>query len=152
MRLRSCLTGLIVALCAAQAQAQDGRVAGVVTDANGGIPLPNVTITIVGTRLSTTTRADGRYALSGVPTGSQRVRATRIGYTAKEDTLSITSGAAATADFALGITAVVLDAEVVVGYGSVRRGDITGAVSSIVPNVDQVPAQSIEQMLQGKAA
>ena len=152
MRLRSGLAGLFVLLLAARADAQSGRISGVVTDANGGIPLSGVTITVAGVRGSTVTRADGRYVFVGAPTGTQRVRATRIGYAPGEDTVSVSSGGSATADFSLHVTAVVLDAEVVVGYGSVRRGDITGAVSSVTPDVAQVPAQSMETLLQGKVA
>ena len=59
MRLRSGLAGLMVLLFAAGARAQDGRISGVVTDANGGMPMPNVQIVVVGTRLATATRADG---------------------------------------------------------------------------------------------
>ncbi len=153
MRLRSglALIALLVPSSAALAQGT-GRVTGVVTDAEAGGPIPNATITVVGTRLTTVTRADGRYSIVRVPAGSHRLRATRLGYSPREDTVSVGADAEITADFALRVTAVPLEAAVVVGYGAVRRADLTGSISSITPNASQVPAQSIEQVLQGKVA
>src|SRR5439155_14107771 len=57
-----------------------------------------------------------------------------------------------TANFTIAVSPVALEAAVVVGYGSVRRADLTGSVASITPDAAQVPVQSIEQMLQGKVA
>lgn len=153
MSLRSglALMALLASSSAALAQGT-GRVAGVVTDAEGGGPIPNATITVVGTRLTAVTRADGRYAIARVPAGSHRVRATRLGYSPREDTVSVSADAEATASFALRITAVPLEAAVIVGYGAVRRADLTGSVASITPDASRVPAQSIEQALQGKVA
>jgi hypothetical protein len=40
---------------------------------------------------------------------------------------------------------------VVTGYGQQRRSDLTGAIASVTPNVDQTPVLSLEQTLQGAA-
>src|SRR5213078_4936396 len=48
---------------------QTGSVTGTVRDAGSGAPLAAVTVTVVGTRFSGATQADGRYAISGVPPG-----------------------------------------------------------------------------------
>src|SRR5437667_10908770 len=60
---------------------QTGSVAGTVRDAGSGAPLAAVSVTVVGTRLTGATQADGRYAISGVPPGTHRLRARLRGYT-----------------------------------------------------------------------
>ena len=152
MRLRFGRAGLIALLFAASARAQDasGRITGTVVDAEGQAPMPNAIVTVVGTRLSALTRADGKYFLGRVPAGSQKIRVTRLGYAPKEQTVSVEANAEVTADFSLIVTAIPLEAAVVVGYGSVRRGDLTGSVASITPDAASVPTQSLEQVLVGK--
>jgi TonB-linked SusC/RagA family outer membrane protein len=56
-----------------------------------------------------------------------------------------------TADFSLKVVSVSLDQMVVIGYGSQRRSDVTGSVTSVTPNVERTPITSIEQTLQGTA-
>ena len=45
----------------------------------------------------------------------------------------------------------MLDQVVVIGYGTIKRSDITGSVSTVKPNVEQTPITSLEQTLQGTA-
>src|SRR5437667_6771433 len=60
---------------------QTGSVAGTVRDAGSGAPRAAVSGTVVGTRLTSATQADGRYAIAGVPAGTHRLRARLRGYT-----------------------------------------------------------------------
>ena len=59
---------------------QLGSIAGTVSAAESGAPLVRATVSVVGTRLSGETDAAGRYAISGVPVGTQRLRARMLGY------------------------------------------------------------------------
>src|SRR5437764_2406342 len=70
------------ALWSGVARAQQGSVAGQVTDQASGHPLAGARVVIQGTALVTSTNAEGRYTLRNVPAGEPTVRATIIGYAA----------------------------------------------------------------------
>ncbi|HST61358.1 MAG TPA: TonB-dependent receptor plug domain-containing protein, partial [Longimicrobium sp.] len=147
-----CLLGL--ALLPGHARAQStGRVTGTVTDAGSGQPLAAATVTVAGTSLSTATDAQGRYTLAGVPAGSRSVSAARLGYGTGQRTVTVAAGAEATANFALSSSVLLLDEVVVVGYGEQERRDVTGSVASVnTAALEDVPVQSLDQMLQGTVA
>ncbi len=128
-----------------------GRISGTVTDRIAGAPVANVSIAVVGTQLGARTGPDGKFTVTDVPAGTRRVRASRIGYTPIEQSIAVTDGATATLNMALSTATVTLDQMVVIGYGAQRRSDLTGAVSSVTPNVSQTPVLSLEQTLQGAA-
>jgi TonB-linked SusC/RagA family outer membrane protein len=128
-----------------------GRITGVITDRTAGAPIPNVTVTIVGTQLGARSGADGRYTIAEVPVGSQRVRAARIGYSPTDQLVNLTAGQSLTLNISMAAASVTLDQMVVVGYGTQRRSDLTGAVASVTPNIEQTPVLSLEQTLQGAA-
>ncbi|MFP4624281.1 MAG: carboxypeptidase-like regulatory domain-containing protein, partial [Gemmatimonadota bacterium] len=100
-------------------------------DATTLAPVPGATVEIVGTNLGTLTNDDGRYLLRGVPIGSHTVRVGSIGYAAQEQAVEVTAGQTVTVDLALTTQAIELGGIVAVGYGTVRREDLTGSVSSI---------------------
>ncbi|HMC68238.1 MAG TPA: TonB-dependent receptor plug domain-containing protein, partial [Mycobacteriales bacterium] len=106
---------------------------------------------VVGTTLGGRTSNDGQYVIVGVPAGSHRIRVTRIGYAPTEQVATVKDGDATTLDFSLAATTAVLDQMVVVGYGTQRRSDLTGSVSTVTPHVEQTPTTSLEQVLQGGA-
>src|SRR2546426_10851180 len=79
--------GLVPALLAGlfwavplSAQEATGSVAGKVVDATTQQPLANVEVAIAGTPHRELSRSDGSFALNGVPVGTYRLRASRIGY------------------------------------------------------------------------
>ncbi len=136
------------------AHAQEvGKVAGTVTDRATGAPLAGAQVTVAGTRLGAVTDAAGGFALAGVPVGTVTVRARTIGYGLGEQTVSVAPGEATTADFKLQPQAVELEGVVVVGYGTQRREDITGAVASVTSEqFVQAPARDIASLVAGKVA
>lgn len=154
MRVKAGLTSLVALVLSATAMlAQDGsgRVVGAVKDAAAGAPMSNVTVTLSGTRFRAVTAADGRYTITGVPAGTYRVRASRLGFAPVEDSVAVASGEV-TRGFTLRATAITLETMVTVGYGTQRRADLTGSIASVTPEASQVPMQSVEQALQGKVA
>jgi TonB-dependent starch-binding outer membrane protein SusC len=140
---------LAVGARSAAAQTGTGRLTGTVTDRIAGAPISNVAITVVGTQLGARTAPDGKYSIGDVPSGSQRIRAARIGYSPSDQSVTIAPGQTATLNIALSTASVTLDQMVVVGYGTQRRSDLTGSVSSVTPNVEETPVLSLEQSLQG---
>ncbi|HLT06774.1 MAG TPA: SusC/RagA family TonB-linked outer membrane protein [Cyclobacteriaceae bacterium] len=102
----------------------DITVKGVVTDSSGE-PLPGVTVSIPGTGIGTATDLDGRYSLT-VPEGSTLVFSF-IGFQSQ----SIVVGNQAEINVTLVEDVASLDEVVVVGYGSVKRENLTSSVSSL---------------------
>lgn len=140
------------ALLPAIVQAQTtGRIDGTVRDSATATPLAATNIIVVGTKYTASTRPDGGYTLR-LPAGSYVVRAQRIGFGAVQKTVAITAGGVVTLDFALGARAVTLDAVVAVGYGTQKKRDLTGAVTSVnTEALEKAPVVSIDQLLAGTA-
>ena len=127
-----------------------GQITGVVTS-DLGQPLAGVQVSVRGTRLSTQTSDNGRYILVNVPAGQQVVETLFIGFAAQTLPVTVVAGTPAILDIKLQTRAVALDQIVVVGYGTQRREEITGAVASVTAN-DFVagPAKDAAQLIAGK--
>src|SRR5512133_2396068 len=122
----------IVGGAASQLRAQTGTIVGQVTDARSTQPLALTAITVEGTRLGTTSDADGRYRIANVPVGRHSLAARRIGYVIVRQTVTVAANAEATANFTLEAAAVALDQIVVTGTaGGELRRSISNAVSKI---------------------
>jgi TonB-linked SusC/RagA family outer membrane protein len=130
---------------AAQALAITGRV----TDAVTGAELAGVAVTLLGGR-SVMTGSDGRYSIGDATPGTHRLRASIIGYTPLEVSVTVTAGQPAVADFALEPRALSLEGVVAVGYGTRKRSDVTGSIATVRgEELERVPATSVDQALQG---
>ena len=130
---------------------------GKITDVNG-LPLPGIIIAVMNKApvggeinkdfLITTSISDaeGNYSINGV-TGNYLV-ATGIGYELYYEKISENKGVY---NIALQEKLNILDEVAVVGYGSTKRKDLTGSVSSIKSeSIEQINAQTIDQALVGK--
>ena len=104
---------------------QQQAVSGKVTDTNG-VSLPGVTVLIVGTNKGTTTDADGNYNLTEV-SSSSTLQFSFIGMLTQE----IVVGNKSTINVVLQEETFGLDEVIVIGYGTARRADFTGSVSSL---------------------
>src|SRR5436309_4650882 len=111
------------------AQQPTGTIRGRVSDAATQQPLSAVTVT-VGSRAALT-QADGRYVITGVPAGTDSVRARMIGYAPAAQAVTVVGGDTVVVDLAMAARAVRLSEVVVVGYGEQRAGNITGAVTQV---------------------
>jgi TonB-dependent starch-binding outer membrane protein SusC len=125
--------------------AQSRTVTGVITDATGAA-VPGVTVTVKGTSTATQTDASGAYTIT-VPENGTLVF-TAVGFATQE--ISVTGN---TANVSLLNTASNLNEVVVVGYGTARRRDLTGSVSSVrEKDFNKGVYTSPDQLIQGKAA
>ncbi|MFC4221268.1 SusC/RagA family TonB-linked outer membrane protein [Flagellimonas marina] len=124
-------------------------VSGTVVDAEDGTPLPGVNVIIRGTSVGVSTDFDGKYVIQ-VPNGDAVLEFSYIGF----ETQSYTVGGQSTIDVALAAQAGQLDEVVVVGYGAVKKKDLTGSVVSL--GQDEVTlggaVSNTAQMIQGRAA
>ena len=116
MRLALSLTLLLVAPLAA---AQSGLVAGRVSDAATGGPLPGATVQLLDAQDALVrggaTDVDGDYRLSSVPAGSYTLSVSYLGYTESRRAVTVASGAPVRADVALSPAAVEMEGAVVLG-------------------------------------
>ncbi len=152
-RRHTVITSAALAVCAAAARAQApaGSVTGRVTSAAGDRPLAGARVSVVGTALATVTREDGRFVLPNVPAGARRVRVALLGYAPRDVDVAVAAGQPAAVDVALQATAVSLSQVVVVGYGTQRREDVTGSVSSVgAQELQKTTVTTLEQGLQGR--
>lgn len=151
-RVLPTLAAVVMAASSLGAQAT-GSIHGRVVDTASNLPLASVVVSLEGINRATASRADGTYELNGVPTGTQRVRARRIGYAGQTIQVSVRSDAVVTVDFSLVPSALALTEVVVTGYGTTKREAITGSVAT----VDAVDANkgvitNATQLLQGRVA
>ena len=86
---------------AVTAWAQNGRLAGTVTDIATTAPLENARILVSGTSLIETTNGEGRYNIRSIAPGTYQVRALRIGYAPLVQTVTIGQDETGALDFAL---------------------------------------------------
>ena len=123
------------------------NITGNVTDANGE-PIPGVNVTIKGTTVGNVTDINGRYSIY-VPDASAVLMFSFIGYLSQE----IEVGNQRNILITLLESTMELDEVVVVGYGSVRKKDLTGSVSAVaMSEMDKQPVFRVEEALRGKAA
>ncbi len=123
------------------------QVSGKITDQNGE-PLPGANIVEKGTTNGTTSDADGKFSLSIMGENSVLIFSF-IGYTSQE----IPVGSQTSFSIQLQPDTRTLSEVVVVGYGTVKKSDLTGAVSSVKSeDLTAYPSIDAMQALQGRAA
>ena len=134
------------------AQAPTGTISGRVTDASVGRGLPDVQIIVTGTRIGAVTGPNGEYTLTGVPTGPRTITVRRIGYQPATQAVQVVPGATATADVALGVSAINLSEVVVTGTGTATEKRKVGTSIATVDSalISRAQAVTVDQAMQGK--
>jgi len=126
--------------------AQSIDVTGVVSDASDNSPLPGVTIQIKGTTNGTITDIDGNFAITA--NKGDVLVFSLTGYKNLERSV-----ASANINVSLISDANILNEVVAVGYGTMKRKDLTGAIASVkAEDLKKTPAANLDQALQGRAA
>ncbi len=125
--------------------AQTGTVNGVVLDKNNQ-PVSGATVMIKGTQTGVVADLDGKFSLENVPT-SATLTVSCLGYVSQEVPY------AADVKIILADDALGMDEIVVVGYGTMKKSDVTGAMVSVSSkSLTQNPSNNAIEALQGKAA
>jgi len=137
----------LILLCAGLPLHAQNLVSGTVIDQNG-VPVEGAVVKVKGTDRGTVTDAQGRWSLPGVKQGDS-LEFSCIGYESSE----IGFTGQSTVDFRVREESTVLDDVVVIGYGTVKKRDLTGSISSVDANtvMSKTPT-NIFQALQGAAA
>jgi TonB-linked SusC/RagA family outer membrane protein len=130
------------------AQSGEVRVSGKVTDAKGA-EIPGANVSLVGTTTGVITDVEGKFSLN-VPGSQSVLRVSFIGY----KTAEMTVGNRTQFDFTLEEDSKTLDQLVVVGYGTQKKKDLTGAVSSVASGDLNLggATSNVAQAFQGRAA
>ena len=141
------ITLLLFAFSTLCATAQKMDVKGIVKDAASGEILPGVSVVIKGSSTGTETDFDGLYSLNNVTKGATLIFR-YLGYKSNEVVVNST-----TINVSLESSAETLDEIVVIGYGTQRKKEVTGAVSVVSSeSIEQLKPTRIEQALQGQVA
>ena len=142
-------TGIIMLLLIAQTSfAQNRTITGKVTDSKDGSGVAGVTITAKGSRAGTTTSADGSFTFS-VPSGATTLVISSVGFATQEVSIDGKNSIGVS----LVGTSTVLNEVVVTGYGSVRRKDLTSAITTITSkDFTKGPITTPDGLINGRVA
>ena len=128
-------------------RAQDRTISGMVSDEKGG-PLNGATVKVRGTRKGVGTDATGHFSLA-VPARASNLEVSFIGY----ETVTVAIKGESPLQVVLQPSKSSLDEVVVVGYGTQKRKDVTGSVSSVRGSaIKNQPVTNVTEALQGRAA
>jgi iron complex outermembrane receptor protein len=123
-------------------------VSGTITDEESGDPLIGASVLVTGTSSGTTTDFDGIFTLT-LPAGAESMTVSYTGYSTR--IIDIIAGQTVY-DLTLS-SGELLDEIVVIGYGSVKKSDLTGAVVALTEKDFNVGViTSPEELIQGRAA
>ncbi|MDO8927675.1 MAG: TonB-dependent receptor plug domain-containing protein, partial [Bacteroidota bacterium] len=125
---------------------QQKSVSGKVTDSSGE-GLPGVSVVVKGTTNGTITNGNGNYSLSNVPENAI-LQFSFVGMKGQEMAVA----GMTTINVTMEEDAIGIDEVVAIGYGTVRKSDLTGSVSSVSSNdIKKQPVTNLGQAIQGKA-
>ena len=126
---------------------QQKSVSGKVSDENGGT-LPGVTVVIKGTNTGTVTNLDGEYTIPGVPENAT-LQFSFVGMTTQEVLVENQTSI----DIVMLTDAIGLEEVIAVGYGTMKRADISGASANVnTSEFQDLPSIDIAESMQGRVA
>jgi TonB-linked SusC/RagA family outer membrane protein len=139
---------LLCTLLIGTAYAQSRTISGKVTSAEDGSSLPGVSVLVQGTSTGTQTDANGNYSIN-VPANANGLVFRFIGFINQ----TVTLGSTNTVNVALLIDASELSEVVVVGYGTIERKNLTGAVASVKGDaLKNLASPSVDRQLSGQVS
>lgn len=128
-------------------QQQLKKVSGKVTD-ESGVPVPGASVVVKGTTTGITTDNNGNYSLS-VPSDAKILVFSFVGMRSQE----VAIGSKTEYNVVLSEETIGLEEVVAIGYGTVKKSDLTGSVSSVKSEtLKNLPVKSLSEALQGKVA
>lgn len=146
-KLRQLLVIVLLGLGIVSTYGQTKTVSGIVKSESGGEPLVGATVKVKETNTGGITDIDGRYTIQA--NLGQTLIVSYIGYRTKEVKVERTIRI----DILLQEDNEMLDEVVVVGYGTMKRSDLTGSVVSVTGDeLKKSVVTSLDQALQGRAA
>lgn len=147
MKISYLLMSIILCFAFA-ANAQNISITGVVTSSEDESGLPGVNVIVQGTSTGTVTDIEGNYTLD-VPGEESVLVFSSVGFIQEE----VLVGSRTVIDMVMQVDVQSLDEIVVVGYGTMKKSDVTGSLTSVSSkDYDVQPLTRVDQALQGRAA
>ncbi|MBN2519526.1 MAG: carboxypeptidase-like regulatory domain-containing protein, partial [Bacteroidales bacterium] len=132
----------------AQVKQQDNVVTGKITAKESGEPLPGVNIVVEGTTIGTISDLEGNYSIKVTEAGASLVYSF-IGYVQQV----IPVAGKDVIDVVMEEETKELDEVVVIGYGSVKKSDLTGSIASVkTDELTKIATTNVQQSIQGRVA
>ena len=147
--MKKCLLVLVLFCTGLSLSAQTMAVKGTVTSSEDGQPLSGVAVILEGTTKGTLTDLDGNWSLDVPESGGGSLLFTCLGFSDRHEEI----GDRSVINVTLETSSTQLDELVVIGYGTVRKSDLTGAVSSVKgDDLKKASVASVGAALQGRVA
>lgn len=141
--ISACVLSMVLCLSAA---AQSRSISGSVSDKNGE-PVLGAAVMVSDTAVGVITDIDGNFSMGNVPSGEVKLTVTCLGY--KAQTISV-PGTQSKVNVILEEDDYTLDETVVVGYGTQKKVNLTGAISTVASDeLEKRSTHSVSAMLQG---
>ena len=141
-------TGILMVMSVFVFAQQTRQISGTIKDVSGE-PLPGVNIVVKGTTVGTISQPDGTYQLSANVSDNSILVYSFIGYIPQE----VQVGSQSQINVTLQVQATDIDEVVVVGYGTMKKSDLTGSVGSVGSDaLVQKGTSSILEAMQGAVA
>ncbi len=125
------LLGALLAGVSLSLHAQQGSIAGKVSDATTGQPLEAARVVLAGPNRVETTGQDGQYTIRGVAPGRYQLKVLRLGYQPTADTVQVAAGEIVAHNFAMTLSPVQLDELVTTATGQQSRLEIGNSIATI---------------------
>lgn len=144
---RGILMLILVSMISFVTSAQESQITGRITDGSTGDGLPGASILIKGTNRGTNTDANGNFRLNAGANATLLISS--IGYVNQE----VNIGGKSVLNLSMTVDNKALDEVVVVGYGSQKKSQMTGAISQVTTKqITEMPLTNLGQALQGRVA
>jgi len=136
----------VVSTSVAISAPQEQMVTGTVTDADTDEPLSGVNVLVEGTQTGVSTDLNGKFSLQK-PANGAIIVFSFVGFTTER----ITYTGQPVVDMKLSQAVMELDQVVVIGYGTIKKSDLTGSVASVTSKeIEKSTSSNIESALQGR--
>jgi outer membrane receptor for ferrienterochelin and colicins len=132
---------VIVIFAVSLSPGQNSQIAGIVFDSLSQEPLAGANIILVGTRMGTSTDANGRFILARLDSGSHTLRVTFIGYTSTERTVVLSAGDSVSLSVLLKPEQLETQVVVVTGTRTLR------SIADVPVRVEAIPEEEVEEKL-----
>jgi len=130
-----------------------GVISGTVLDGYTNTTLPGATISIAGTQRGTASDINGRFEITDVPSGNVNLEISFVGFLSEQMSVQLGDGETKSITIILLPDLRTMDEVVVIGYGTMRRSDLTGSVVSVTSeDLNRFPSANAIEMLRGQAA
>lgn len=128
--------------------AQSRQVRGKIISSEDNQGIPGVNVLVKGTQTGSITDADGKFAIT-VASDNAILVISYVGFTAQE----VAVGSQSEVNITLAPDTKTLQDIIVIGYGTQKKSQMTGAISSVsAKEISELPVRSVQQALQGRAA